>query len=173
MDDTGILLKPENYDVEKFLGKWYVVRSSYPLWLKEGVSDVCIYYTLMPHPHKIKIRDTVNYIQNNLDKKIRGIDFCDLSYPYQLTWQGRNLLTSLIKCNWQILALEKNYKWAVIFFENTFFSPQGMDIIARYDHLDENTYAHIEESLRPSTVFNAYREKLASVKHTLPTVFST
>lgn len=64
-------------------------------------------------------------------------------------WRGRGML-SAITSNWRVFHLDPDYRWAVIAFSRSLFTPAGLDIIGREPELPDEVMAHIKDLVGPT-----------------------
>ncbi|MCD7972241.1 MAG: hypothetical protein LUG18_06180 [Candidatus Azobacteroides sp.] len=105
-------------------GKWYVIYSNFPMWIKGDKKNPFFYYG---KPVNGKFSDTVEYYRHGKRKTIEGTDVIT---DNGFIWRGKGLL-KIIKSRWEILDYYPEHKIAIIHFHKTFFTPQGFDVISR------------------------------------------
>ena len=121
----------KNFDappLDFMLGAWYVTHSTLPMWRKN--QNVVITYSVRDDG---RIDDLVEYnkIGSNKQKTVKGIDTPDPHVPCCYTWRGRGML-KIASSQWQVLAHGKEEGgWMVTYFEDTIFTPAGIDLYAK------------------------------------------
>ncbi|KAF8305157.1 hypothetical protein DL93DRAFT_371183 [Clavulina sp. PMI_390] len=149
-DSFHASLSRENFDIDKFMGKWHVLHSSLPLW--KNKKDVTITYTPLgsvdpsstPSDDPIRFNDIVEYRSASSTSsppstrsRIEGIDTLqpppkDAPDGYRpaasYKWRGKGWLM-IASSKWQVLGYGDD--WAVTYFSATLFTPAGIDIYSR------------------------------------------
>ncbi|CAE6419953.1 unnamed protein product [Rhizoctonia solani] len=137
-------LSREQFDVDKFMGKWHVVQSTLPLW--KSRSDVTITYSpihVSPSADAIKFNDTVEYrsrtAPGSAKSRVIGVDTL-VARPHgapegytsgvSYHWRGKGWLM-VATSNWQVLGYNPEVGWAVTYFSKTLFTPAGLDVYVR------------------------------------------
>ena len=105
-------------------GKWYVVMSTFPMWLKGDKTTPTFNYKLLG---KGKLSDVVTYCKGRKVKRIEGIDTFSGD---KFIWRGKGLLR-IAKSQWEFLWMSEKQDVALIRFEKTLFTPAGYDVICR------------------------------------------
>ncbi|KAF8593086.1 hypothetical protein BDV93DRAFT_530017, partial [Ceratobasidium sp. AG-I] len=139
----------EEFDIDKFMGKWHVIQSTLPLW--KSRTDVTITYnpiasatpSTTPDSEPIRFDDIVEYRSSSSPgssrSKIVGLDTLQpapkgapegyrpaASYH----WRGKGWLM-IASSQWQVLGYDERAGWAVTYFSKTLFTPAGMDLYVR------------------------------------------
>jgi len=101
----------KNVDINKFMGKWYVIASR-PTSFEEGAYNAIEIYTYDPKREEINIdftynKDSINGPQKSIPQKGYIIDKINNSY-----WKVSPLWP--LKFDYLIISLEKDYNWTVI-----------------------------------------------------------
>ncbi|MCD8030911.1 MAG: hypothetical protein LUF85_08870 [Bacteroides sp.] len=105
-------------------GKWYVLYSNFPMWLKGNKKNPSFHYGV---PANGSFSDTVEYVQNGRIKKMEGTDTIQ---DNKFIWRGKGLL-KFVKSQWEIMDYSQKDGIAIIHFDKTLFTPQGYDVISR------------------------------------------
>eukprot|EP00026_Physarum_polycephalum_P016826 Phypoly_transcript_17839.p1 GENE.Phypoly_transcript_17839~~Phypoly_transcript_17839.p1 ORF type:complete len:185 (-),score=25.40 Phypoly_transcript_17839:102-656(-) len=131
-------LQKEHVPYDKFMGSWFVVWSTLPLW--KGKKDVKITYTpLASNSVGALIDDLVEYRKasapsTSSPSTVRGIDTRDDSANGATwNWRGKGLLM-IASSHWEIIGYDtesEDPEWAVTHFSKTLFTPAGLDIYMR------------------------------------------
>ncbi|KAG7007779.1 hypothetical protein G7Y79_00008g024170 [Physcia stellaris] len=157
-------------------GTWYVNYSTLPMW--KDKRNVRITYTVLPFTNPslpdpvLRLDDLVEYQALNSDKikAIHGIDTASGADTGAWDWRGKGWL-KIASSHWEFVdwgldgaggivegeteghgkGIEE--EWAVIWFQKTLFTPEGIDIFSRR-----------KEGLREETV-KAVKEKLGGGRH--------
>ncbi|KAG8697800.1 hypothetical protein FRC09_007637 [Ceratobasidium sp. 395] len=142
-------LSRDEFDIDKFMGKWHVIQSTLPLW--KNRSDVTITYTPLvsaapsttPSTDPIRFDDIVEYRSRSSPgssrSKVVGIDTLQPAPKgapegyrpagsYQ--WRGKGWL-KIASSQWQVLGYDERAGWAVTYFSKTLFTPAGLDLYVR------------------------------------------
>ncbi len=115
--------------INKLEGKWYIIYTNFPMWLKGDKQNPCFTYEVKED----YLIDKVSYTTKGKVRFINGYD--TLLSPNHFEWRGKGL-TKFLKSRWSIKYINEHYDWALIHFEKTLFTPEGYDIIARSKELD-------------------------------------
>jgi len=131
-------LTQEDFDIDKFIGKWWVTHSTLPMW--KNKKDVSISYKII-QAAPLKLNDLVEYrsekaSSSSAPSAVHGVSSLR-TRPQQLhehgayfQWRGAGLLKPLTS-KWQVIGYNHDKGWAVTYFEATWFTPAGMDIYCR------------------------------------------
>ncbi|KDQ57588.1 hypothetical protein JAAARDRAFT_207092 [Jaapia argillacea MUCL 33604] len=113
---------PEDFNIDTFMGTWYVTHSTLPLW--KSKKDVSITYTPLPSHHSsgsdervVRFLDTVSYRSSsfpssNKPSTVEGVDTAiptpsassttQSGPPTRFKWRGKGWLT-IASSRWQVL----------------------------------------------------------------------
>ncbi|MBB5868479.1 hypothetical protein F4553_001858 [Allocatelliglobosispora scoriae] len=117
----------DDFDEQRFAGTWFVVASTFPLWLKgKRHSPRFQYGVLAPG----RLSDRVMYRRDGREQVLDGVDTRLPGATPAFRWRGTGLLR-LVKSDWQVTHRDPQYRWAVIGFTRSLLTPAGVDIIAR------------------------------------------
>jgi lipocalin len=133
--------------LEALEGKWYILWSNFPMWLKGDKTSPTFNYKVATKNGIKGLTDNVEYLQNGIVKSIKGFDKPLNENNTSFEWRGNGLL-SLLSSKWQILYFDNDENWAIIYFEKTLFTPTGYDIIAREKNLGEAALKNIKNKLK-------------------------
>lgn len=136
----------EKINLQAIEGKWYIILSNFPMWLKGDKTNPTFNYKVAEKDGVKGLTDEVKYIQNGRQKSINGFDKSLNSENTSFEWRGNGLL-SLLSSKWQILYLDTAEHWAIIYFEKTLFTPKGYDVICRENQPNNLVMIKIEEKL--------------------------
>ncbi|CUA74098.1 hypothetical protein RSOLAG22IIIB_10986 [Rhizoctonia solani] len=137
-------LSREQFDIDKFMGKWHVIHSTLPLW--KSRSDVTITYSRIqasPSSDIVKFDDIVEYRSRaspgSAKSRVVGVDTLVVT-PHSAPegyksgvsyhWRGKGWLM-IATSNWQVLGYNPDLGWAVTYFSKTLFTPAGLDVYVR------------------------------------------
>jgi lipocalin len=121
----------EALDLDRFVGRWYVVVSNFEFWARRERSDPSFHYERIPDPKVVKLADRVDYRQRGRQKDFVGVDLQDPSRAGHFHWQGDGLLYG-VKNQWFVVKVDEEYRWAVIYFsKSSFGTGAGVEIISR------------------------------------------
>jgi hypothetical protein len=119
------------------IGKWYVVATTFPMWLKGDKLFPSITYgspQTSDNNGVVSFDDTVEYEKGGERQDIRGTDTQDPIKTGHFTWRGKGLLW-FFSSSWDVVMIgslaETNTEFMVITFSSTLFTPAGMDILCR------------------------------------------
>ncbi len=137
----------EKINLQALEGKWYIVLSNFPMWLKGGKTNPTFNYEVVERGGIKGLIDEVKYTQNGRQKTIKGFDKPLNIENTSFEWRGNGLL-ALLSSKWQILYINTAEQWAIIYFEKTLFTPKGYDVICREKQLNSLVMRKIEERLK-------------------------
>ncbi|MFY7909455.1 MAG: hypothetical protein ACOVO2_07885 [Emticicia sp.] len=137
----------EKINLQTLEGKWYIILSNFPMWLKGDKTNPTFNYKKAERDGVMGLTDEVRYTQNGRTKSINGFDKPLNTENTSFEWRGNGLL-SLLSSKWQILYVDTIENWAIIYFEKTLFTPKGYDVICRDKQLNSLIMRKIEEKLR-------------------------
>jgi len=147
-------------DLTDLEGRWYIVQSNFPMWLKGDKTSPTFNYTIVNKKKGTFLLDRVEYLKNGKEKSINGIDKSLNTYNSKFVWRGKGILW-LLKSKWEILYISTDKQWAVIYFEKTLFTPEGYDVIARNTKLSKKIEQDVKNKLNELGV----KQKLTTIVH--------
>lgn len=118
--DDSVAIGPE-----RLKGRWHILYSSLPMWLKGGRREPCIEYTPLD---RLRMRDVVRYRRGETHKRIVGIDRHLGGREYH--WRGSGWIAWL-GSRWRVEHLDPSGHWMIIAFERSLVTPAGFDILGR------------------------------------------
>ncbi|QRV82493.1 hypothetical protein RhiJN_10508 [Ceratobasidium sp. AG-Ba] len=142
-------LSRDEFDIDKFMGKWHVIWSTLPLW--KSRSDVTITYSPLvsespsttPESEPIRFDDIVEYRSRSSPGSTRstivGVDTLEITPKgapegyksgVSYNWRGKGWL-KIASSHWQVLGYDAQAGWAVTYFSKTLFTPAGLDVYVR------------------------------------------
>lgn len=116
--------------LENLEGKWYIVFTNFPMWLKGDKTQPSFNYRIETRGGKTGLKDEVTYLKKGKIRSIVGFDFPKDSTNVHFIWRGNGIL-GLLSSSWSIDFLSPTNDWAIISFEKTMFTPAGYDVITR------------------------------------------
>jgi hypothetical protein len=128
-------------------GRWYIVLSNFPMWLKGDKTSPSLNYTVETKGAVTGLRDEVISQKRGKTQSIVGFDTPLDGANTRFLWRGKGLL-SLLTSRWEIVHLSAEGEWAIIHFEKTLFTSEGYDVIARRKQLSPEMLADIQLALR-------------------------
>ena len=137
----------EQINLQTLEGKWYIILTNFPMWLKGDKKYPNFNYKITEKENVMGLKDEVKYTQNDRTKSINGFDKPLNIENTSFEWRGNGLL-SLLSSKWQILYLDTSKQWAIIYFEPTLFTPKGYDVICRENQPNSLVMRKMEEKLR-------------------------
>jgi hypothetical protein len=123
------------------------------MWLKGDKTSPSLNYAVETKGVVIGLRDEVISQKRGKQQSIVGFDTPLDGTNTRFQWRGKGLLSLLTSC-WEIVHLDAQKQWAIIYFEKTLFTPEGYDVIARRKHLLPETLADIQVALRECGINN-------------------
>lgn len=151
---------PEALSPSELAGTWYVLESTFPMWLTGKKTDPSFTYGLLAGDGRQRMSDLVRYLDEGEPDSIAGVDTPDPEDASHFTWRGKGLLF-LFASDWYVVMRAPDRSWAVIYFSSTIATPEGMDIIARARTLPEETLNQIRAAIAADP---ALRPRLAELK---------
>ena len=140
-------------------GKWYVVQSNFPMWLKGKKTNPTFNYSRVVKKNKPVLLDEVRYTKKSKQKAIIGYDHPVNETNRSFVWRGKGIL-GFLKSKWSILYLDQNGQWAIIQFKKTLFTPKGVDVISRSKKLTSMLEKEVREKLSELGI----KEQLATIR---------
>ncbi len=138
-------------------GRWHIVLSNFPMWLKGDKTSPSLNYAVETKCAVTGLRDEVISQKRGKPQSIVGFDTPLESTNTRFLWRGKRLL-SLLTSHWEIVHLEAHLQWAIIHFEKTLFTPEGYDVIARRKQLSPEMLADIQSALRECGITASLRQ---------------
>jgi hypothetical protein len=139
-------MENEFLPINKLEGKWYILLTNFPMWLKGDKTSPTFNYTVETQNGITGLRDEVQSWKNGKKQQILGFDTPLDETNRRFQWRGKGLL-SLLSSRWEIIYLDVTKEWAIIHFEKTLFTPEGYDVIARSQRISPETLASIQSIL--------------------------
>lgn len=114
--------------VEWLPGRWHVLATNFPMWLKGDKLRPTFTYTVMEDG---RLLDEVQYHRKDDDavETITGYDQFDHEIG-EFVWRGKGLLF-IARSQWRVLDVRSDGEAAIIEFNKTLFTAAGMDVISR------------------------------------------
>ena len=137
----------EYINLQELEGKWHIILTNFPMWLKGDKKNPNFNYKIAERDSVMGLIDEVKYKQNGQTKSINGFDKPLNIENTSFEWRGNGFL-SLLSSKWQILHLDSTKQWAIIYFESTLFTPKGYDVICRDTQPSSLIMRNVEEKLR-------------------------
>ena len=134
-------------ELESIVGKWFIHKSNFPMWLKGDKENPSLNYSLVKIENEFILFDEVLYTINNKIKSIKGYDFPQNENNTSFKWKGKGIL-ALLSSKWKFEYLYIENNWAIIYFEKTLFTPKGYDVISKSKNLDNHTLLQINTKLK-------------------------
>jgi hypothetical protein len=128
-------------------GRWFVVRSNFPMWLKGKKTNPSFSYTVTSKGKNTVLLDEVQYQKKSKAKSIVGYDKPVNTQNRSFVWRGKGILAGL-KSKWSILYLDSNQQWMIIHFKKTLFTPEGYDVISKSKSVNPETDRKVLEKLK-------------------------
>jgi histidinol-phosphatase (PHP family) len=119
---------PDQFIDAPLLGTWFIVRTSLPLWRRRDNPAV----TYAPLPDGA-IADLVTWRTGERSGVIVGQDRRDGA---DWVWRGVGPLTRRLSSRWRVLATDPKDGWALVHFDKTLVTGEGLDLYARRVDLD-------------------------------------
>ena len=89
----------------------------------------------------------MKYQKNGKTKSIKGKSKPQNSSNTRFKWRG-NCFLALITSKWQDSYIDKEEQWAIIYFENTLFTPEGYDVISKQKQLISELEKQVDSKLK-------------------------
>lgn len=153
---------PERLEPSQLEGVWYVMVSNFPRWERDDLSDPIFRYTRR-EDGRLDDQVAAKQIEGGLET-IEGVDTQHETVPTHFTWRGKRLL-ALFTSEWDVVALDSEGRWAVVYFSSTIATPEGVDIISRAPALSEGDVSAILELIRSDAFLASKAKGLFHVSH--------
>lgn len=127
-------------------GKWFIIMSNFPMWLKGDKKSPTFNYSIVHRKNGLFLSDKVSYFKKEKEKNINGFDKVISDDNSEFIWQGKGLL-KLLKSKWKVLYMDTHQQWAIIYFEKTLFTQEGYDVISRNKSLSTSLEMAIKKKL--------------------------
>ena len=123
-----MLTAPDEHQLAELLpGRWKVVASNFPMWLRGERTDPTFTYEVLG-TGPLVLRDDVSYVDaEGQTKHVLGVDRWTGN---GFRWRGKGLLR-LAKSDWTVPGVSKAGTIAAVRFAKSLVSPAGIDIIVR------------------------------------------
>lgn len=159
---AGFVMGQENHPLKlnQLEGKWYVLRSNFPMWLKGKKINPSFTYTITNKGKDTVLLDEVHYQKKSNWKSIVGYDKPTDAQNHSFVWRGKGILGGL-KSKWSILFLDSKEQWMIIHFKKTLFTPEGYDVISKSKSVDPETDKKILNKLKELDI----EGELTVIKH--------
>ncbi len=128
-------------------GKWFVIRSNFPMWLKGNKINPSFSYTVTNKRNDTVLLDEVQYQKKSKWKSIVGYDKPADEQNRSFIWRGKGILAG-VKSKWNILFHDPKEQWMIIHFKKTLFTPEGYDVISKSKNMDEVTRQKVSDKLK-------------------------
>lgn len=151
--DDDLLLQME--------GRWYLIYSGCPLWLKEDINTVSFNYTVRHIGEELVLEDRVEYIKNGKMRFRLGYDYPVQGIHNTFRWKGRGV-NRTFRNHFEVVILEEEYM--VLFFEKTLTSPTAIDILTRQRHMPKPLEEEIFQAVRENPTVADYFNDIRRVK---------
>lgn len=139
-------------------GKWYVVQSNFPMWLKGKKTNPEFNYTVVTRKNQQVLLDEVRYLKRSKEKTLVGYDYPVMGNDRSFIWRGKGML-GFLKSKWRVLYINHEQGWAVIQFKKTLFTPAGTDVISRSKKLAPEIEIQVAKKLSELGI----KEKLPTI----------
>lgn len=133
-------------DLTSMEGKWYIHQSNFPMWLKGDKKSPTLNYRVKTTKEDTVLIDRVEYFKKNKLKDIKGISTPQNKENTAFEWRGNGILC-LLRSKWNIVHMDEENDWALIYFEKTLFTPKGYDVLSRNPTLSDDVKSIIKETL--------------------------
>lgn len=140
-------MKPTHLSLADLEGRWYILLSNFPMWLKGDKTSPSLNYRLEIRRGIHGLRDEVVAWKRGKQSSIVGFDTPLDGTNHAFEWRGKGLL-SVLTSRWEIVHLNAEEEWAIIHFEKTLFTPEGYDVIARSNILSQELLTSVRSALR-------------------------
>ncbi|HEY1097517.1 MAG TPA: hypothetical protein VGF99_01260 [Myxococcota bacterium] len=120
---------PADFRVTDLVGRWHIVRTNFPMWLKGDKHAPTFNYAARDGAAD-SLDDVVEYVQAGKTKRIVGVDRVVAGTVASFVWRGAGVLF-FVTSRWHIAHLDRDRGLAVVVFDKTLFTPAGVDVIVR------------------------------------------
>lgn len=143
----------QKISLQELEGKWYIHQTNFPMWLKGNKKKPTLNYSITSKKDETVLFDKVLYTKNGKQKSIKGFDFALNEYNTSFIWKGKGIL-GLLSSKWKIIYYNKQYEWAIIYFEKTLFTPKGYDVISKHQKLNADVISLIKNKTKELKINN-------------------
>lgn len=140
-------------------GKWYVVQSNFPMWVKGKKTNPTFNYSVVIKKKQTALLDEVRYVKKSKDKSLVGYDYPVDGTNRSFVWRGKGIL-GFLKSKWSVRYIDPQQQWAVIQFKKTLFTPAGVDVICRLKTLSPEMETEVGRKLSELGI----SEKLTTIR---------
>ncbi len=142
----GVDFSSESLSLTALNGRWYIHLTNFPMWLKGDRTSPSFNYKITWKGGREVLEDRVEYWQKGKNRTIVGYDWPLDEHNRTFAWRGKGLLW-LLESRWEILYMDPKGQWAIIYFRETLFTPEGYDVIARSPTLEEEMISEMQRKL--------------------------
>lgn len=154
----------KQFDVEKFWGKWYIVRTSRSLWRSR--INPSITFTMLEPGNRTKLLEVVHYGSLAKPRQEMGIDQQDKKLPNLFHRHGRSGLSQFLRSQWVVLDHDASHRnWAVVYFYGGAFTPEGIDLYTCQPDLPAKHIDDIVRRLQANPDWKSYAEAMFTPPH--------
>lgn len=139
-------MNTEHLNLADWEGRWYIVLTNFPMWLKGDKTSPSLNYTAQARGGIMGLRDEVLSWKNGKQTTILGFDTPEGADNRRFVWRGRGIL-SLLTSVWELVYIDSTRHWAIIHFEKTLFTPEGYDVVCRAKQLSPKELAAVQVKL--------------------------
>lgn len=153
------MLSQTSLELKDLAGKWYVVQSNFPMWVKGKKTNPTFTYSPVTKKNKPVLLDEVKYLKKSKEKTLVGYDYPVNEQNRSFVWRGKGIL-GFLKSKWSVLYVDPKQQWAIIQFKKTLFTPAGVDVISRSKKLAPEIQKEVEQKLSGLGI----KEKLPAIQ---------
>ena len=157
-----------HFDAARLEGRWFVVASNFPMWIEGPKHDPTFVYRLLPERSQGEPRevdDVVWWQKGETADTYLGIDTQDPHNGAHFVWRGKGAL-HLVSTDWFLAASAPDGAWAIVYYQDTVASPEGVDIIARTTSLSPDRMQEATAVIEADSVLARKAKGLVRVKRT-------
>ncbi|MDB5226837.1 MAG: hypothetical protein JWN78_1030 [Bacteroidota bacterium] len=136
----------QKLSLNSYAGKWYINKSTFPMWLKGDKKNPTFNYTIETKDSTQVLHGDVQYFKDGKLKHIEGIDQPLNEFNTAFIWRGNGLL-KLFKSKWEIVAYNEQEQWAIMHFQKTIFTPEGYDVFSKEKQLNKDARLDVQARL--------------------------
>ena len=100
----AVMAQTPQISLQDLSGKWYILQSNFPMWLKGDKTMPTFNYELVEKKGKQALFDQVKYLKNGKEKSIIGYDIPLDQQNVKFVWRGKGIL-GMLKSKWEIVYL--------------------------------------------------------------------
>ena len=136
-------------------GTWQIVSTNFSMWFDEDKR--CPIRRYAPRKMKNRVTHSIAYLDKGERQAIHGVDTLDPNDHTRGRWRGAGWLF-FYASDWSIRAGRD--AWRIVYFDETLFSPAGVDILTRSVPLDAAAWSAIDRAVADDSLLALFAAQL-------------